>query len=163
MLPCAFGWAVVGVWLNTASEGPLDDGLCGASDGETVGTLEGWGIRDGELMVVLEARLEGVSEGESGSARGRASDAESVGELVAVGLGVCAGVGSRGSVQTGCPSATYHTSLCLLSSFKGLQTYEGNERDQQNYNPAVCLLCEIHQDWLSLAIITHLTRKVWFL
>lgn len=73
---------------------------------------------------MFEERLEGVSAGESESMWGRASGAESVCELVSVGLGLCAGVGSCGSVQMICPSATYHTSLCLLSSFKGLQQEE---------------------------------------
>lgn len=111
-------WADVGGWLNTTSAGRSDEGLGGASDGGRVGVSEG-GCEE-ELDVMFEEKLEGVSEGESESVCGKGSDGESVGEWVGVGLGVCAGVGSCGSVQTGSPSATYHTSLCLFNSFKGL-------------------------------------------
>lgn len=98
-------WVEVGGCLSMGSEVVLD---CAVSE---------------ELDVAFEERLEGASEGESESVRGSGSDAGSVGELVTVGLGVCAGVGSCGSVQITCPSATYHTSLCLFSSFKGLHTH----------------------------------------
>lgn len=112
-------WAEVGGLLNGASAGRLDEGLGGALDVGRVGVSEGV-CEEEALYVVFEERLEGVSEGESESVCGRGSDAESVGELVMVGLGVCAGVGSCGSEQTACPSATYHTSLCLSNSLKGL-------------------------------------------
>ncbi len=87
------------------------------------------GVCEEELDVIYEGRLEGVSEGESERVCGRGSDGESVGELARVGLGVCAGVGSCGSVQTGCPSAIYHTSLCLFNSFKGLHTHTQTHRN----------------------------------
>lgn len=107
----------------------LDEGPGGALDGGTAGVSEG--VCDEELEVVFEERLEGVSAGESESVLGRASDAESTGELVRVGLGVCAGVGSCGSVQIICPSATYHTSLCLFSSFKGLRIHRETTGEEQ--------------------------------
>lgn len=96
----------------------MDEGLGAALDGSTAGVSED--ACEDELAVVFEDRFEGVSAGESKSASGRGSDTVSVGELVTVGLGVCAGVGSCGSVQIVCPSATYHTSLCLFNSFRGL-------------------------------------------
>lgn len=111
-------WEEVGVWLNAASAGRLDEGLRGALDVGRAGVSEG--VCEEELDIVFKDRLEGVSEGESESVCGKGSDEESVGELVRVGLGVCAGVGSCGSVQTTSPSATYHTSLCLFNNFKGL-------------------------------------------
>lgn len=111
-------WAVVGAWLNAAWDGRWDEGLGGASDGGREGVSEG--VPEELDVDVYEDMLEGVTEGESESVCGRGSDGEPVGELVRVGRGVCAGVGSRGSVQTGSPSATYHTSLCLFRSFKGL-------------------------------------------
>lgn len=111
----------------------MDEGLGGALDGVTAGVSEG--VCDEELDVVFEGRLEGVSEGESESVWGRGSDSESVSELVRVGLGVCAGVGSCGSVQMICPSATYHTSLCLFNSFKGLRTHKETMRDTQQLQP----------------------------
>lgn len=94
-------------------------------DGDRVGVSEG--ICEVELDVVFEDRSEGVSEGESERLSGRGSKGKSVGELVEVGRGVCAGVGSCGSEQTGSPSATYHTSLCLFNSFKGLRTRNEEE------------------------------------
>lgn len=111
-------WAEVGGWLNATSAGRWDEGLGGVSDVGKAGASDC--ICEEELDVTLEEKLEGVSEGESESVCGRGSEGESVGESVRVGLVVCAGVGSCGSVQTGCPSATYHTSLCLFNSFKGL-------------------------------------------
>lgn len=94
-------------------------------DGDRVGVSEG--ICEVELDVVFEDRSEGVSEGESERLSGRGSKGKSVSELVGVGRGVCAGVGSCGSEQTGSPSATYHTSLCLFNSFKGLRTRNEEE------------------------------------
>lgn len=92
------------------------------------------GVSEEELLdVEFVERLEGSSEGESESVCGRGSDGESVSELVIVSLGVCAGVGSCGSVQISCPSATYHTSLCLFNSFRGLQTHKERTRDKHNY------------------------------
>lgn len=88
------------------------------------------GASEEELTVAFEGRLEGVSEGESESVWGRGSAGESVGESVRACMRMCAGVGSCGSVQTGCPSATYHTSLCLFSSFKGLQTHTKKEQQE---------------------------------
>ncbi|KAG7222552.1 hypothetical protein INR49_016189 [Caranx melampygus] len=94
-------WAEVGGWLTVASEGTWDEGLGGASDVGRAGVSDG-GIseeeEEEELDVVFKDKLAGVSEGESDSVCGRGSDGESVGEAVRVGLGVCAGVGSRGSV-----------------------------------------------------------------
>lgn len=122
-------WVEVGVGANAASVGVLDEALGEALDGETAGESEGVG--DEELDVVFEERLEGVREGESESIRGRSSG--SAGEVVRVGLVVCAGVGSWGSVQMTGPSATYHTSLCRFNSFKGLHKEQGNmERPTQH-------------------------------
>ena len=113
-------WAEGGGWLNLDSAGRSEGRLTGVLDGATEGVSGG--SCDEELNVMLEDMLEGVNEGESESVFGRGSDGESAGKLDGVGRGICSGVGSCGSVHTGCPSATYHTSLCLFSSFKGLHT-----------------------------------------
>lgn len=114
-------WAEVGGWLNAAWDGRWDEGLGGALDVGRAGVSEGVS-EELDVDVYRLDRLVGVSEGESESVCGRGSDGESVGELVRGCRGTCAGVGSCGSVQTGSPSATYHTSLCLFRSFKGLHT-----------------------------------------
>lgn len=100
--------------------GRVDEILVGVSDVGTAGPSEGSSKE--ELDNVFEDRLEGIREGESESMSGSGSDGESANRSVGVGRGVCAGVGSCGSVQTGSPSATYQTSLCLFNSFKGLHT-----------------------------------------
>lgn len=112
-------WPAVGDRLGAASVGRPDDGLGGASDGGRADVSGGSCVE--ELDVALEDRLErGGCDGESESVSGRGSEGRSVGRSVVVGRGVWAGVGSFGSVQTGSPSATYHSSLCLFSSFVGL-------------------------------------------
>lgn len=95
-------------------------------DGDRAGASDG--SSEEELDVVFEDGLEGVSEGESESVCGKGSKGTCVGESVGVGRVVCEGVGSRGSEHTGLSSATYHTSLCLFDSFKGLHTRNKRER-----------------------------------
>lgn len=119
-------WAEVVGWLNAASAGVWDGVLGGALDVGRAGVSEG--ACEEELNVIYKDRLEGVSETESESVCGRGSDGESVGEAVKTCLGVCAGVGSFGSVHTGSPSAMYHTSLCLFNSFKGLHIHTNKKK-----------------------------------
>lgn len=135
-------WAEVGGKLNAASAGILDEGLGAALDGSTAGVSED--ACEDELAVVFEDRLEGVSAGESKSVLGGGSDTESVGQSVTVGLGVCAGVGSCGSVHTVCPSATYHTSLCLFNSFRGLGTQKTQQLQPSGMSTDVCIYVSTH-------------------
>lgn len=86
-----------------------EEGLGGMSVGTSVGAAAG------VSEVLDDVRLVAVREAESA----RGSDERLAGGLGVI-LGVCAGVGSCGSEHTGGPSATYHTSLCLLRSLKGL-------------------------------------------
>lgn len=130
-------------WSVGVADGTLAgrcDGEAGTCDGEAGGPAEGG--CDEESAAVLAERLEGSGEGESASirARGLGSADQLVGPalvgpaLVGPALVVCAGVGSCGSVQTTGPSATYHTSLCRFSSFRGLRHSGRATAERQSVN-----------------------------
>lgn len=113
-------------WSVGAADGTLVgtcDGEAGTCDGEAGGPAEGG--CDEESAAVSAERLEGSGEGESASIRARGLG--SADQLVGPARVVCAGVGSCGSVQTTGPSATYHTSLCRFSSFRGLRHSGGSD------------------------------------
>lgn len=96
------------------------DGEAESGDPEAGGPADG--ACDQESSGMLAESSEGSADGESASTWG--SGPGPADQPVGLGLVVCAGVGSCGSVQTTGPSATYHTSLCRLSSFSGLSTKE---------------------------------------
>lgn len=120
-------------WSAGVADGTLVgtcDGEAGTCDGEAGGPAEGG--CDEESAAALAERLEGSGEGES--ARIRARGLGSADQLVGPALVVCAGVGSCGSVQTTGPSATYHTSLCRFSSFRGLRHSGRATGERQSVN-----------------------------
>lgn len=117
-LPDGSAGVAVEVGVNAkASSVCVSDGTpAKTGDGEAGGPAGG--VCDQESTAVFAESLEGRGEGESDSTWG--SGPGPADQLVGLDLVVCAGVGSCGSVQTTGPSATYHTSLCRLSSFSGL-------------------------------------------
>lgn len=115
------GVVEVGGRSEARSVGVADGTLVGTCDGEAGGPAEGGCDEESE-------RLEGSGEGESASIRARGLG--SADQLVGPARVVCAGVGSCGSLQTTGPSATYHTSLCRFSSFRGLRHSGGSDCQQ---------------------------------
>lgn len=109
----------VGVKARTSSVGVSDEEEAETDDGEAE-------TGDGEAGGPAEAGCDTLAESSEGSGGGELARTWGSGpgpedQLVGLDLVVCAGVGSCGSVQTTEPSATYHTSLCRLSSFSGLR------------------------------------------